>query len=260
VEALTLSEGWGVMHLYYRVNRVAAEGDADAGKRVAAAIDALESDGHQALVSVVLGHKADLGVMVLGPDLARLHTFQQELRAVAALEPVASYVSMTELSEYTSTEDDERARLEAEGVTGAQFDAQLDAWRARMADYAEHRLHPVLPSKRFMCFYPMSKRRDRDANWYALPFDERRRLMGGHARVGRTYAGRVLQLITGSVGLDDFEWGVTLFADDAVAIKEIVYEMRFDEVSATYADFGWFISGLLLEPADALGRVGLPVS
>ena len=118
-------------------------------------------------------------------------------------------------------------------------------------------MHPQLPLKQSICFYPMSKRRAGDANWYSLPFDERKRLMAGHARVGRTYAGRVLQLITGSTGLDDWEWGVTLLADDPVALKEIVYEMRFDPVSAEYAEFGPFVTGLLAEPADALRRVGL---
>jgi peroxiredoxin len=108
-----------------------------------------------------------------------------------------------------------------------------------------------------MCFYPMSKRRTADDNWYALDFDARKQLMGGHARVGRTYAGRVLQLITGSTGLDDWEWGVTLLADDIVALKEIVYEMRFDEVSARYAEFGPFLTGLIAEPADVLASVGL---
>ena len=103
----------------------------------------------------------------------------------------------------------------------------------------------------------MSKRRTGDDNWYALDFDARKELMAGHARVGRTYAGRVVQLITGSTGLDDWEWGVTLFADDPGALKDIVYEMRFDEVSARYAEFGTFITGLVLEPAEALRRVGL---
>jgi chlorite dismutase len=104
----------------------------------------------------------------------------------------------------------------------------------------------------------MSKRRQADANWYELPFDQRKQLMGGHARVGRAYAGRVLQLITGSTGLDDWEWGVTLLADDPAALKEIVYEMRFDEVSARYAEFGPFVTGLLLDPAEALDRIGMP--
>ena len=171
---------------------------------------------------------------------------------------VDSYVSFTETSEYTSTEDDERARLGSEeGLTGEALEASLTTWRERMAHYREQRLHPKLPLKRSICFYPMSKRRAEGANWYSLPFDARKELMAGHARVGRTYSGRVLQLITGSTGLDDWEWGVTLLADDPVALKEIVYEMRFDPVSAKYAEFGPFVTGLLSEPADALQRVGL---
>lgn len=257
MEPLVPSSGWGVLHLFYRVDRARADADAKAGKRVLDAVGSLESDGHQALLFAVLGHKADLGVMALGPDLVRLQSFQHELSA-APLVLVDSYVSLTELSEYTATEDDERARLEAEeGLVGAAQEASLAAWRERMAHYREQRLHPKLPLKRAICFYPMSKRRDPGANWYALPFDERKQLMGGHARVGRRYAGRVLQLITGSTGLDDWEWGVTLLADDPAALKDIVYEMRFDPVSAEYAEFGPFVTGLLAEPVDALRHVGL---
>ena len=142
-------------------------------------------------------------------------------------------MSLTELSEYGATEDDERARLrDEEAVTDpTEMAARLTVWSERMAHYRENRIHPRLPLKRTICFYPMSKRRAADANWYELDFDARKQLMAGHARVGRTYAGRVLQLITGSTGLDDWEWGVTLLADDPVALKEIVYEMRFDPVS-----------------------------
>jgi chlorite dismutase len=251
------SVGWGVLHLFYRVDRDRAERDPEAGKRVTDAVQSLVDDGHQALLFVVLGHKADLGVMALGPDLARLHAFQQELTGTP-LTLVDSYVSLTELSEYTSTEDDERARLATEEqLEGPAAEARLAAWRERMAHYQEQRIHPQLPRKQTICFYPMSKRRAAAANWYSLPFSDRKRLMGGHARVGRTYAGRVLQLITGSTGLDDWEWGVTLLADDPVALKEIVYEMRFDPVSAEYAEFGPFVTGLLLEPAEAVRRVGL---
>ncbi len=228
MEAVAPSEGWGVLHLFYKVDRARADAEPGGTKRVLDAIASLESDGHQVLVFTVLGHKAELGVMALGPDVARLQTFQHEL-AAAPLSLEWSYVSLTERSEYT--DDEERAR---------------------------QRLYPTLPSKRAICFYPMSKRREPDANWYALPFDERKQLMGGHARVGRAYAGRVVQLITGSTGLDDWEWGVTLLADDPTALKEIVYEMRFDEVSARYAVFGPFVMGLLLEPAEALRRMGMP--
>jgi hydrogen peroxide-dependent heme synthase len=228
MEPVTPHEGWGVLHLFYNVDRARAEAEPGGAKRVLDAVASLEADGHQVLVFAVLGHKADLGVMALGPDLTRLHAFQQEL-AAAPLSPEWSYVSLTERSEYT--DDEARARA---------------------------RLYPQLPRKQAICFYPMTKRRDPGANWYELPFDERKQLMGGHARVGRAYAGRVLQLITGSTGLDDWEWGVTLLADDPASLKEIVYEMRFDEVSARYAEFGPFLMGLLLEPAEALRRVGMP--
>jgi chlorite dismutase len=227
MEPVVPSQGWGVLHLFYRVDRARAEREPRGAKRVLDAIASLEADEHQVLVFVVLGHKADLGVMALGPDVARLQAFEQEL-AAAPLDAVWSYVSLTERSEYT--DDEERAR---------------------------QRLYPQLPRRRAICFYPMSKRRLPGANWFALPFEERKRLMGGHAVVGRAYAGRVLQLITGSVGLDDWEWGVTLLADDLAALKEIVYEMRFDEVSSRYAEFGPFVTGLLLEPPEALRRVGL---
>jgi hydrogen peroxide-dependent heme synthase len=258
-EAVEPSVGWGVLHLFYAVDRARADAEPGAAKLVLDAIGRLTADGvHQALCFAVLGHKADLGVMALGPDLARLQAFQHEIGA-APLVASSSYLSLTELSEYGATEEDERARLrDEEGITDpGELEARLATWTERMAHYRENRIHPRLPLKRTICFYPMSKRRTTDANWFELDFDARKQLMGGHARVGRTYAGRVLQLITGSTGLDDWEWGVTLLADDPVALKDIVYEMRFDPVSARYADFGPFVTGLVLEPADALARVGL---
>jgi chlorite dismutase len=257
MDPVTPSMGWGVLHLYYRVDRNRAERDPEAGKRVADAVASLEADGHQAVCMAMLGHKAELGVMALGPDLARLQSFQAEL-LTAPLEPVWSYVSLTELSEYGATEDDERARqIAEEQLTGDELEQRLAAWRERIEHYREQRVHPKLPPRRVCCFYPMSKRRAADANWYELSFEERKELMSGHARVGRAYAGRVLQLITGSTGIDDWEWGVTLFADDVVALKEIVYEMRFDRVSARYADFGPFFTGLVLPAPEACARVGL---
>ena len=253
------SEGWGVLHLFLHVVR---DGDVDrrsARDAMVRAHEALVADGHQARWFPVLGHKADLGIMAVGPDLARLQRFQQEVLATGAVRAGWSYVSLTEGSEYTSTEDDERRHLaEEEGLTDeAEVATRLAAWSERMAHYREHRVHPQLPAKASICFYPMSKRREGDDNWYALDFAARKALMAGHARVGRTYAGRVVQLITGSTGLDDWEWGVTLFADDPLALKEIVYEMRFDEVSARYAEFGPFVTGLVQEPAEALASVGL---
>ncbi len=166
--------------------------------------------------------------MALGPDLWRLQRLQADLTA-AGLEPASSYVSLTEVSEYA---------------------------RGMPAERLEPRLHPTLPppNARVMCFYPMSKRREATGNWYTLPYEERYRLMEGHGRVGRNYKGRVLQLVTGSTGLDDWEWGVTLFAEDPAAIKECVHEMRFDPASAVYADFGPFYVGLLAPVEEALAR------
>jgi hydrogen peroxide-dependent heme synthase len=258
MEPVTPSIGWGVLHLFYRVDRDRVEQDPGGAKRIVDAVASLEADGHHATMFVVLGHKADLGVMAYGPDLARLHAFQQELLA-APLNPDYSYVSLTELSEYSATEADEEARLrnEEQLTDLVEIEARLAVWRERIEHYRENRIHPQLPRRKVIGFYPMSKRRSGDDNWYRLPFEARKELMAGHARIGRTYAGRVLQLITGSVGLDDWEWGVTLLADDPVVLKEIVNEMRFDDVSARYGEFGPFFTGLVLDPAEALERVGL---
>lgn len=244
------SEGWGVIHLLLRARR----GGGGADDVLAAIADFTATDPQQVIAFSVLGGRADVGVMALGPDLDALDAFSKRVLA-GPFEVVYSYVSLTESSEYTPTEADERARLEAAGE--ADVEGALEAWRRRMAAYLEDRLHPRLPARAVIAFYPMSKRRAEGANWYSLPFETRRELMAGHGRVGRTYAGRVLQLISGSTGLDDWEWGVTLLADDPAVIKEIVYEMRFDEVSARYGEFGPFYVGLVMDPRDALTRAGL---
>jgi hydrogen peroxide-dependent heme synthase len=260
---VTPSQGWGVLHLFFHLRRdVLADPHFDreqAGRALLAVLEGFAAaEAQQVLAFSVLGQKADLGLMALGPDLARLDALAVELAASplgVALVPAGSYVSLTELSEYTPTDADEARRLvEAEGIAEGtpEHDEALEAFRTRMAAYAEHRLHPQLPQRAAIGFYPMSKRREGDDNWYLLPFEERKRLMGGHARVGRGYAGRILQLITGSVGLDDWEWGVTLLADDPKALRDVVYEMRFDEVSARYGEFGPFVTGLCMPPAQLL--------
>ena len=170
------------------------------------------------------------------------------------LEPAYSFLSLTEVSEYSETEDDVRARLQAQGADDVE-DRVAKALE-RLAGQRQDRLHPRLPRRAVLAFYPMSKARDPGANWYRLPFGERRELMHGHGKVGRRYTGRVLQLVTGSTGLDDFEWGVTLLADDLSAIKEVVYDMRFDEVTAAYGRFGPFLVGLTCEPAELPGATG----
>ena len=253
------SIGWGVTHLFYRLDRGRLDDAPLAAKALVETVTGFDVDPYQALCFSVLGNRADFGVMALGPDLERLDAFRHALHAAVgpALVPAGGYVSLTELSEYTRTEDDEREALVADGIAGDDLDERLAGFRARMAEYRQHRLHPRLPRRKVLAFYPMSKSRHPDANWFLLSFGERKRLMGGHARVGRRYTGRVLQLITGSVGLDDHEWGVTLLADDPVAIKDIVYEMRFDEVSAAYGEFGPFWVGLVLPPVDLIARLGL---
>jgi len=225
LEPLVPQEGWGVLHLFYKLS---SRCDAEA---VACAAKAAEEVDLQVVSFAVLGHKADLGFMLLGPDLVALKQAQSAL-SMAGLELLNSYLSLTEVSEY------------AHG-TPAQ----------RLAP----RLYPKLPpaGKRAFCFYPMSKRRDGDDNWYRLDYESRLALMREHGASGRRFAGRVLQLVTGSTGLDDFEWGVTLFATTPDDLKQCVHSMRFDEASARYADFGPFYSGIVAPVADVLSTCGL---
>jgi len=257
MEPVTPSLGWGVTHLYFRVRPIQSHDPGQAGKELVDALEHFESaPDHQLLCSSVLGLKADLGVMALGPDLSRHEALARALGAMTALEPVYSFFSMTELSEYMETLDDVRARLAAQGVED-DVEARLAKAEERLAKLREDRLHPRLPRTRLLAFYPMSKAREPGANWYKLPFQERRELMGGHGKIGRRYTGRVLQLVTGATGLDDYEWGVTLLADDLADIKEIVYQMRFDEVTASYGRFGPFWIGITCSPAELPRRLGL---
>lgn len=224
-EPLTPATGWGVVHLFCKAGPAV---DADA---VRTAVADAASDGHQVVAVAVLGHKADLAFMAVGPDWWHLRRFQTALQR-AGLDVADSYVSLTEVSEY------------AKGMPAAML---------------ESRLHPQLPpeGKRAFCFYPMSKRRAPDQNWYELPYEEREQLMLGHGKTGRTFSGRILQLITGSTGIDDWEWGVTLFGVHPDDLKDVVYTMRFDEASARYAEFGPFYAGMV-EPVDTvLAELGL---
>jgi hydrogen peroxide-dependent heme synthase len=222
--ALTPTTGWGVLHLFCRL---APDFDPDALHK---AIATAEDDGYQVVAVALLGHKADLGLMLLGPDVWRLRRFQTEAAAAGAL-PNQSYVSLTEVSEY------------AAGVP---------------EELRQARLFPQLPpaGKQAFCFYPMSKRRGESHNWYALDFDARKELMLGHGKVGRTFHGRIVQVITGSTGLDDFEWGVTLFGTHPDDLKDCVYEMRFDEASSRYAEFGPFYTGMVGTLDDVLAALG----
>jgi chlorite dismutase len=225
VEPLAPGTGWGVLHLFCKVT------PATDREAVVAAVKAAGEGDHQVVPFAVLGHKADLGFLALGPDLWPLRRLQTALQG-AGLDVVHSYVSLTEVSEYAKGMPEERLRP---------------------------RLYPELPpeGKRAICFYPMSKRRDASGNWFTLPYEEREKLMYEHGASGRKFAGRVLQLITGSTGVDDFEWGVTLFAVHPDDLKEVVYTMRFDEASAIYAEFGPFFTGMVAELAEVLDAAGI---
>lgn len=224
-DSMMMPEGWGVLHLFCKL-RSGADGQA-----VTAAVKAATEGDHQVVPVAMLGHKADVGFMALGPDLWRLRGLQRDLQA-AGLEIVDSYLSITEISEYAS------------GVPEPMRQA---------------RLYPILPPENMpaYCFYPMGKRRIEGANWYRLSFEERLELMHEHGRSGRNFAGRIVQLITGSTGLDDYEWGVSLFGRSPIDLKDCVYTMRFDLASAKYADFGPFYSGLVAPLDEVLAHVGL---
>lgn len=221
---VTPAEGIGVLHLFCHLGPAT-----DTGALARAVADARRG-GDQVVCAAILGHKADIGLMALGPDLRRLRQLQGRVQA-AGCSLAGSYVSLTEVSEY------------AAGIP---------------ADMRQARLYPVLPpaGKPAFCFYPMSKRRGDAHNWYTLGFDARRDLMVGHGRVGRKFHGRILQLITGSTGLDDWEWGVTLFGERPDDLKACVYDMRFDEASALYAEFGPFWTGVVGELDEVLALVG----
>ena len=221
------SVGIGVVHLF---GKLGPTDDRSQQKRdIKQAVENAELVGVQVVTVAVLGHKADIGFMALHADLWELRDFQTAL-SQAGLDIVDSYVSLTELSEY------------AAGLP---------------TETKQARLYPQLPpeGKPAWCFYPMSKRRNPDQNWYELPFERRRELMYEHGATGRTFAGRVLQLITGSTGIDDYEWGVTLFCEHPDDLKEVVYTMRYDVASARYAEFGPFYTGMVAPVKTVLDRL-----
>jgi len=185
-----------------------------------------EKQGSHALYTIV-GQKADFMMMILRPTMEELNEIETAFNKSKLAEyaiPVHSYVSVVELSNYLPAGED------------PYQNPQILA-----------RLYPILPKAKYVCFYPMDKRRQGEDNWYMLPMEDRRNMMRSHGMIGRQYAGKVKQIITGSVGFDDYEWGVTLFSDDVLQFKKLVYEMRFDEVSARFGEFGAFFVGNILE-------------
>ena len=207
------SVGMAVLHLF---GHPAAEFD---GQAVISAVKDAQGRGVQVVSVSMLGHKADVAFMAVASDMRELRKFQTAVQT-AGVFITDSYVSITELSEYAANVPEEMKTA---------------------------RLYPQLPpaGKNAWCFYPMSKRRNPENNWFTLPFDKRSELMAEHGKSGRAFAGRVIQLVTASAGFDDFEWGVTLFAVNPDDLKDVVYTMRFDEASAVYAEFGAFYVGMV---------------
>jgi len=264
-----MTEGIHVMHLFYRLDRMAwdelspRESEA-ARERLEALCAANNNASHPSLRSFAnVSGKADLAFWLFHEDLAQLTQMHRDLEAcfpAGSIDLVYSYFSVTELTEYQPTEDDLKARAQREFKVEEgthEFDAKMEELMAWKADYEKFRLYPEMPDWDVMCFYPMLKKRQGEDNWYMLDFDTRKKLMRTHAVTGRKYAGRISQLITGSTGLDDWEWGVTLMAKEVASVKDIVQEMRKDEVTARYGDFGPFYINLRLEPAALWAHLGL---
>ncbi len=248
---LTL-EGHSVLHQMFRFRwaewrKLDKARQAQIAGEVGAVFSAAEESGETALFSM-LGHKGDLMVVHFRESFDDLNSAELQLSRTdfaGFLEPIHSYVSVIELGLYDSSVKlfrtlAERGILPLSEEWNQEIEGTLQRQRAAMSP----RLFPKIPGSRYLCFYPMDRRRGEEKNWYRLPIEERQRQMEEHGMVGRRYAGKVQQIITGSIGFDDWEWGVDLFADDPLIFKKLIYEMRFDEVSAEYALFGQFFIAL----------------
>ncbi len=255
--------GWHCTHLYYRFDRAAlarlTTDEVKAGReQLLAILDPAAADAPQRLqTSVVSGHKADFGLMLMDPHPLKIESINQRLLASplgAVLLPVYSFVSITEISEYVPSVEQYGKKLVAEGDAEGSpaYSAKLKAYADRLPIMNRQRLTPEFPPYPATCFYPMNKKRKVVENWFLLAFEDRNRMMAEHVKSGMTFAGKVQQLITVGVGLDDWEWGVTLWAKNPQYLTEIVYRMRFDEASARYAEFGPFYTSYVTSPAEML--------
>lgn len=227
-------------------------------RAILAAMEAGQTEGHpnQSAIFAQLGHKGDLLFVHFREtmeELAKLERDLARLRLSDYLEPMESYVSVVELGLYESSAKI-YGQLAAEGV-----EPHSEVWNQRVAEVVERqatamatRLFPAIPEGKYLCFYPMDRKRGEQVNWYTESMGERQRMMHDHGMIGRRYALQVKQIISGSIGFDDWEWGVDLFADDPTIFKKLIYEMRFDEASALYAEFGPFYISVRL-PAAELG-------
>jgi peroxiredoxin len=265
---LTL-EGAYVLHQMFRVRRSAWRSLKESTRERLAEEAALVLNGmeqqrsasgrpNQSAVYSEIGHKSDVLVLHFRDSLEQLHCAELALARLEVseyLEPVHSYLSVVELGLYDSTIKT-YGQLREQGIEphSPEWNTAVAEVLARQSTAMEPRLYPEIPAAKYLCFYPMDRRRGEEKNWYQLPLAERQRMMHEHGLIGRRYADSVRQIITASIGFDDWEWGVDLFADEPLIFKKLIYEMRFDEVSAIYALFGAFYVGLRVS-ATRLGRL-----
>jgi chlorite dismutase len=257
-------EGYSVLHQMMRIRwnewrSLRASSKTEVLEEATAALGKMEQNapGQSAIFSL-LGHKGDLMLVHFRDSFEELNQAELQLsrlRLADFLEPTTSYLSIIELGLYESTIKIYKS-LEERGI-----EAHSEEWKRQITETLERqkeamrpRLFPEIPKHRYISFYPMDRRRGENKNWYTLPIEERARQMNDHGLIGRRYAGEVRQIISGSIGFDDWEWGVDLFAEDPLVFKKLIYEMRFDEVSAMYAQFGHFYIGIRC-PAAEIGKL-----
>ncbi len=265
IPSLVPVTGWHVLHLFYRIDqsvlaRMHKSNRRTGLKQLAAALDAEADDAPTQMHSfAMVGHKGDFGLVAADPDILKLHRLQNAIRSSdlgAALVLNASFYSLTEISEYVPSVERYAEKLKGDGAVDPNdptFQAKLKNYERRLTIMNRQRLTPEFPDWPCLCFYPMNKlRQGGDQNWFLLDFEERDRMMAEHGKSGMQFAGRVIQVITTSTGLDDWEWGVTLWATNPAYLKEIVYTMRFDRASAQYAQFGEFYFGFRMPTKQML--------
>jgi chlorite dismutase len=249
--SLSPTDGWHCTHIFYgfdrgALSRLDPEAVSAGRRQILAVMDPASGESPQRMqISIVSGHKADFGLMLMDADPLRIDAVHQRLLSSElgpCIQATYSFVSMTEISEYVPTVEQyaKRLRDEGEDENSPAYRAKVKAYTDREPIMRKQRLTPEFPQWPATCFYPMNKKRKVGENWFSLPIAERNRMMAEHARSGMEFAGKVTQLITTGVGLEDWEWGVTLWARNPQFLKEIVYRMRFDEASARFAEFGPF--------------------
>lgn len=262
--------GWHFLHMFYRVDRQALSQlplaqRAEAMNQLAKAMSPTIGDDQpitQMHTFAVTGHKADFGFVASGPDVRAINAVQMDIESSLlgpALVPTYSFYSITEISEYVPTVEQYGKTLVQEGLDpeSDMYKTKYRTYEQRLVPMNKQRLLPEFPDYPCLCFYPMSKTRNVDANWYSQPFSKRSELMAAHGKSGMKFAGKIVQVISASTGLDDWEWGVTLWSKNPSYIKDIVYTMRFDESSAKYGMFGDFYFGYRLTPDELVKELKL---